>query len=127
MLVLYVLSIFLLIGCSEVVFNPQEVPAGSQSNYNMKLSMDTNGLFSADISIEILNVSNEKWDELKLYFIPNMFTSENSPQLNTPSEVRIESVQIDNKDSSYSLEKDTINIPLRTSVSPNESVTFQMK
>ncbi|WP_338657395.1 M1 family metallopeptidase (plasmid) [Sporosarcina psychrophila] len=127
MLVLYVLSIFLLIGCSEVVFNPQEVPAGSQSNYNMKLSMDTNGLFSADISIDILNVSNEKWDELKLYFIPNMFTSENSPQLNTPSEVRIESVQIDNKDSSYSLEKDTINIPLRTSVSPNESVTFQMK
>jgi len=127
MLVLYVLSIFLLIGCSEVVFNPQEVPAGSQSNYNMKLSMDTNGLFSADISIEILNVSNEKWDELKLYFIPNIFTSENSPQLNTPSEVRIESVQIDNKDSSYSLEKDTINIPLRTSVAPNESVTFQMK
>jgi len=127
MLVLYVLGIFLLIGCSEVVFNPQEVPAGSQSNYNMKLSMDSNGLFSADISIDILNVSNEKWDELKLYFIPNMFTSENSPQLNTPSEVRIESVQIDNKDSSYSLEKDTIYIPLRTSVSPSESVTFQMK
>jgi len=127
MLVLYVLGIFLLIGCSEVVFNPREVPAGSQSNYNMKLSMDSNGLFSADISIDILNVSNEKWDELKLYFIPNMFTSENSPQLNTPSEVRIESVQIDNKDSSYSLEKDTIYIPLRTSVSPSESVTFQMK
>jgi len=127
MLVLYVLGIFLLIGCSEVVFNPQEVPAGSQSNYNMKLSMDSNGLFSADISIDILNVSNEKWDELKLYFIPNMFTSENSPQLNTPSEVRIESVQIDNKDSSYPLEKDTIYIPLRTSVSPSESVTFQME
>ena len=58
MLVLYVLSIFLLIGCSEVVFNPQEVPAGSQSNYNMKLSMDTNGLFSAHISIVLLTRLN---------------------------------------------------------------------
>jgi hypothetical protein len=127
MLFIYFLSIFLLIGCSEVVFNPHELPAGSQSNYNMKLSMDTNGLFSADISIDILNVSNEKWDELKLYFIPNMFTSENSPQLNTPSEIGIESVKIDNQDASYSLEKDTINIPLTTLVSPNESVKFQMK
>ncbi|MER2120304.1 MAG: M1 family metallopeptidase [Solibacillus sp.] len=124
---LWVLIIFLLIGCSEVVFNPHEEPAGSQSNYDMKLSMDNNGLFSADISINILNVSNEKWDELKLYFIPNMFTSENSPQLNTPSEVRIESVKIENQDASYSLEKDTINIPLKTSVSPNESINFQMK
>ncbi|MFJ8461677.1 M1 family metallopeptidase [Lysinibacillus xylanilyticus] len=127
LLFIYFLSIFLLIGCLEVVFNPHEVPAGSQSNYNMNLSMDTNGLFSADISIDILNVSNEKWDELKLYFIPNMFTSENSPQLNTPSEIGIESVEIDNQDASYSLEKDTINIPLRTLVSPNESVKFQMK
>ena len=131
MLVIYVLSILLLllllIGCSDVVFTPEEVPAGSQSNYNMKLSMDTNGLFSADISIDILNVSNEKWDELKLYFIPNMFTIENSPQLNNPSQVRIETVQIDNKEALYSLEKDTVNIPLRKSVSPNESVTFQMK
>lgn len=124
---LYVLSIIILIGCSDVVFNPREVPAGSKSDYNMKLSMDTNGHFSADISIDILNVSNEKWDELKLYFIPNMFTSENSPQLNTPSEIGIESVKIDNIDSSYSLEKDTLKIPLNSSVSPNESVKFQMK
>ncbi|ATP40863.1 peptidase [Solibacillus sp. R5-41] len=122
-----VLSIFLLIGCSEVAFNPNEEPAGSQSNYDMKLSMDNNGLFSADISIDILNVSNEKWDELKLYFIPNMFTSENSPQLTQPSEVEIESVKVENQDASYSLEKDTINIPLKTSVSPNESINFQMK
>ncbi|MFJ7733164.1 M1 family metallopeptidase [Lysinibacillus sp. NPDC097231] len=126
-LFIYLLSIFLLIGCSDIVFNPQEIPSGSQSNYNMKLSMDTNGLFSAEISIDILNVSNEKWDELKLYFIPNMFTSENSPQLNTPSEIGIESVKIDNQDASYLLEKDIINIPLRTLVSPNESVKFQMK
>lgn len=124
---LCVLIIFLLIGCSEVDFNTHEEPAGSQSNYDMKLSMDNNGLFSADISINILNVSNEKWDELKLYFIPNMFTSENSPQLNTPSEIGIESVKIDNIDSSYSLEKDTLKIPLNSSVSPNESVKFQMK
>lgn len=124
---LYVLSIIILIGCSDVVFNPREVPAGSQSDYNMKLSMDTNGRFSADVSIDILNVSNEKWDELKLYFIPNMFTSENAPQLNTPSEIGIESVKIDNIDSSYSLEKDTLKVPLKSSVSPNGSVKFQMK
>lgn len=127
MLFLCVLSIFILIGCSDVVFNPRGVPAGSLSDYNMTLIMDSNGFFSADISIDILNVSNEKWDELELYFIPNMFTSENSPQLNTPSEIGIQSVKIDNIDSSYSLDKDTLNIPLKSSVSPNESVSFQMK
>lgn len=121
------LNIFLLIGCSEVAFNPNEVPAGSQSNYDMKLSMESNGLFSADVSIELLNVSTEKWDELKLYFIPNMFTAEYSPYLKSPSKVEIESVKIENQDASYLLEKDTLNIPLKTLVSPNESVNFQMK
>jgi Peptidase family M1 domain len=110
----------------EKDFTPKEILPGSKSAYDMKLAMNSEGLFSADVKIDITNISNETWSELKLYFIPNMFTANNSPEIEQHSTINIKSIRINNKEMKYTLEKDMVHIPLEEGVTPNKSVTFQV-
>lgn len=111
----------------DKAFNPNEVHPGSKSDYDMMLVMDSEGLFSADVSISMTNISDEVWEDLTFYFIPNMFTAENSSDLDIPSKIIIESVRVNNNEIPYTLKEDTLNISLKNKIIPNESVTFQMK
>lgn len=43
--------------------------------------MDKDEKVSVEAEIDITNVSDEKWGKLVMYFIPNIFTKENSPSL----------------------------------------------
>ncbi|MGP7815892.1 M1 family metallopeptidase, partial [Niallia sp. 01092] len=111
---------------SKSNYTPKTISPGSQSNYNIDLVMDTDGLFTANVSINIENISNESWDNLTLYFIPNMFVNKNSPSLDSPSEVKIKSIQIDNKEAVYTLIKDKLSIPLKERLPHKENITFKM-
>lgn len=129
-LVIFVCMIFIIFRFfieGEEAFNPKTVHPGSESDYDMKLAMSPEGLFSADVSITMTNKSNEAWEDLIFYFIPNMFTSENASGLDIPSDISIESVQINNNEISYTLQEDTLNVTLKEKIAPNEGVSFQMK
>jgi hypothetical protein len=111
---------------SKEPFNAKEVPSGSKSTYHLSLEMDEDETFYVEAEIDITNVSEENWNEIVLYFIPNMFTKENAPTLENPASVNIHSLFIDGKASDYSLDKDTLSIPLSTQLPPGENIKLRM-
>jgi len=107
-------------------FDPEEVPQGSESKYDILLKMDDDELFTINSSINVKNISNESWATIPLYFIPNMFTKTNSPSLSKPATLNIEKVILDRKNIEYSLKKDTLLIPLNRKVAPKETVNINI-
>lgn len=88
--------------------------------------MDDNEKFHIDAAIDIKNTSTEEWKQIVLYFIPNMFTKENSPSLENPALININAIYIDGQASTYSLEKDTLTLPLPSSLSPDKNVKVRI-
>ena len=80
----------------NVEFIPKSKPAGSEAKYKICLEMDEKGKFRVNSTSKIKNISTDHWKELVFYFIPNIFTKPNSPQLATPSYVSIKSIKVDN-------------------------------
>lgn len=107
-------------------FIVREVPPGSKSIYHLSLEMDEDETFYVEAEIDITNVSEENWNEIVLYFIPNMFTKESAPTLANPASVNIHSLFIDEKASVYSLDKDTLSLPLSTQLPPGENIKLRM-
>lgn len=107
-------------------FVPQDIRSGSKSTYNLELEMNTEGLFNVEASITIQNQSDKEWSKLSLYFIPNIFTKEYSPQLEEPATVDMKQLSVNGKNSSFSLKEDTLTIPLDEKVSPGNSITVKV-
>ncbi|UOQ92216.1 M1 family metallopeptidase [Halobacillus shinanisalinarum] len=103
-------------------FNINPIAPGSESTYDLSLKLDDEGEFTVEASIEVQNVSNEGWDTLVFYFIPNMFTEENSTDLKQPSNLEVDKITLNGKAAEYSLEKDTFTIPLSQKLPPQESI-----
>jgi hypothetical protein len=111
---------------SKEPFITKEVPPGSKSTYQLSLKMDEDESFHVEAEIDITNISEENWDEIILYFIPNMFAKESAPNLVNPATVNIHSLFIDEKASDYSLEKDTLLLPLSTQLPPGKNIKLRM-
>lgn len=111
---------------TENNFVANEISPGSKSTYKLSLKLNENETVNVEAEIRITNISDEKWDKLVMYFIPNIFTKENSPALEQPASIDIHSLKLDGTTSDYSLEKDTLTLPLQTKISPNTSVTVQV-
>ncbi len=103
-------------------FSPQSVSSGSISEYDIDLKMDSSGKFRLKTSVEIKNNSKDPWGQLVFYFIPNMFTKSVSPDLDHPSTVDFHDISINGEKVSFTLEKDTLNIPLIEKLVPNQEI-----
>jgi hypothetical protein len=103
-------------------YKVNESQMGTDSVYKIKLKMNQEKKFKVTAQIDIKNTSNSSWENLKLYFIPNVFTKENSPSLEKPSEVKITALHINNIPSTYTLKKDTLEIPLNSKVKVKENI-----
>lgn len=126
-----ILSITLLVACNSddkqqsinkpvnetSEFTPKGVPPGSESDYDISLRMDDE-LFTVNASIKIKNISEEEWDKLIFYFVPNMFTVENAPSLTNPSIIDIKEITVDQENVDYKLEKDTLELLLTSNIIP---------
>lgn len=55
-------------------FTPHTISSGSDSQYTIQLVMGKDGKFHVDTTVNIKNTSNDSWEELMFYFIPNIFT-----------------------------------------------------
>ncbi|WP_397538988.1 M1 family metallopeptidase [Rummeliibacillus pycnus] len=108
-------------------FIPKSKAAGSEAKYKISLEMDKKGKFRINSTTLIKNISTDDWKELVFYFIPNIFTKSNSPQLATPSYVSIKSIKVDGKKAKFSLDKDTLKIKLSNELQPNHEVIINVQ
>lgn len=111
----------------NVEFIPKSKPAGSEAKYKISLEMDEKGKFRVNSTSKIKNISTDHWKELVFYFIPNIFTKPNSPQLATPSYVSIKSIKVDGEKVKFNLEKDTLKIKLGQELKPNHEVIVNVQ
>lgn len=125
---IYVLLLVpLLSACNDTneemeAFTAEGIHPGSSTNYDLSIEMDEKEMFYVEATIEIENNSADDWETLDFYFIPNMFTEENSPDLPAYASIEITSIEINQEDIDYSLTKDTLSIPLKENVEPNQTV-----
>lgn len=103
-------------------FSPQTVSPGNTSEYDINLKMDTSGKFQLKTSVEIKNTSEDPWEQLVFYFIPNMYTKNVAPNLEHPSTVDFYDISINGEKVIFTLDKDTLNIPLTNKLAPNQEI-----
>lgn len=89
------------------------VKSGSQAEYTLNLEMAANGIFSAEADIQLKNKSDEEWEELVFYFIPNVFKEGHQfESVKGTSESEIKKVTLNGQKAEYTLEDDTLTIPV---------------
>lgn len=107
---------------SNIKFVPKSVPSGNKSEYAINLALKSGGRFHVDSTVRVTNTSSDTWNKLIFYFIPNMFTKENSPNLVNPATNHFNKVTVNGKSSNYSLVKDALSIPLNKKLKPNQEI-----
>lgn len=105
---------------TKIIFTPKAVPPGSNSQYDIRLTLNPDGKFHLESTVLIKNTSKDSWKNLVFYFIPNMFTKSNSPELKHPSTVQFDKVAVEGENVDFKLVKDTLNIPLRKKLEPSK-------
>ncbi|HLR52679.1 MAG TPA: M1 family metallopeptidase [Candidatus Avamphibacillus sp.] len=103
-------------------FQPEGVPPGSESNYNISLKMNEKETFTIEADIQVRNVSEDNWETLEFYFIPNMFTAENSRSLEKPATLDIDKVVLNGEAADYTLKEDNLSIELKEELIPEETI-----
>ncbi|QKY71013.1 M1 family metallopeptidase [Lentibacillus sp. CBA3610] len=107
-------------------FALKTAPSGSDSQYNIELTMNEEGNFHIETSVIIRNISKDSWSELVFYFIPNMFTENTSLDLNrsleVPSTVNLHKVTLNGEQADYNLDKDTLTVSLSKKLEPGNDI-----
>src|SRR5699024_10790380 len=94
-------------------FRSETIPPSANVTYELDLKLDEDGTFQLDASISVENLSEDAWEHLVFYVIPNAFTEENKPDdVDGASKVEIQTVQINDKKTLYSLDGNTLAIEL---------------
>ncbi|MBY0122633.1 ABC transporter permease subunit [Bacillus sp. S/N-304-OC-R1] len=120
-LVLFVLFIGAGIYVTATKDNDIGVKNYSEASYNIDLEMNQKGDFRTEANINIKNKSNDQWDELVFYLIPNAFKKGHSFQsVKGYSTVEIKDINVNGQKAQYSLEKDTLKINLPSKMQGNK-------
>lgn len=138
-LFLIVISYFLYLGIGYLIeeqqksekettpekFLPESKPSGHESEYIIDLKLNSNGKLQIHTTVNIINTSSDTWNSMIFYFIPNMFTKENSPELSKPATHDFHRVSINGNMSDFHLMLDTLTIPLNESLEPGQEIKVQ--
>ncbi|MFJ7736628.1 M1 family metallopeptidase [Lysinibacillus sp. NPDC097287] len=108
-------------------FLPRAIEAGSKAKYAIDLEMDEQDNFNIHSKAYIQNDSTDPWGELVFYFMPNIFTETQSPQLKKSAFVEIDSIKVDEETAEYSLDGDTLSIMLKKEKLPKEVIAVDIK
>ncbi|MCM3671644.1 M1 family metallopeptidase [Mesobacillus maritimus] len=80
-----------------------------------------------DSTVVIKNTSKDNLEELVFYFIPNIFTDRTAQELNypveSPAKVQFYKVAIEGEQMDFTLEKDTLRVPLNNKLKPDKEVS----
>ncbi|WP_150284172.1 M1 family metallopeptidase [Rummeliibacillus sp. TYF-LIM-RU47] len=108
-------------------YKPITQPFGSKTKYKINLEMDSRGHFNIESRSTIKNTSNDKWSDVVFYFIPNIFTKENSPTLSNPGTAHIKSILVNGKKAKFSLKKDSLKVLLHENVYPTKKIVVDIQ
>lgn len=107
-------------------FKTQTLSSGNKAQYDIHLKMNSDGEFQLDTTVKTTNISEDPWKELVFYFIPNIFTKDTSEHsdifLEEPATVEINSITVEDRPVEFSLDKDTLTIPLGDSIQTDDRV-----
>lgn len=106
-------------------FTPKTKHPGNESEYEIDLKLHSDGSFYIQSTVNIKNTSPDMWDKLVFYFIPNMFTEENSPELSVPATHQFNQIEVNGKTNDFQLNEDTLRIPLSENLYPNQEIEVQ--
>ncbi|KGR77947.1 M1 family metallopeptidase [Ureibacillus sinduriensis] len=107
-------------------FKPKNSSFGTNTKYEIQLTMDLEGRFNVKSTSSITNISNDEWNEIVFYFIPKIFTKENSPYLQKPSTVNVDNISINGESRKFTLDKDTLTVPLDEKLYPNKEIEVEV-
>ncbi|PEJ59961.1 hypothetical protein CN692_04050 [Bacillus sp. AFS002410] len=107
-------------------FNPIGKLTGIKTDYKLSLKMKKDEKFEVQAYITVTNITKDKLNNIKLYFIPNMFTKENSPTLQHPSKIHIKSIRVNDIQTQYNLNQDTLTIPSKVNLENNQTVSLSI-
>lgn len=108
-------------------YKPNTQSFGSKTKYKINLEMDSRGHFNLESRSTITNTSNDEWSDVVFYFIPNIFTKENSPTLSNPGTTHIKSILVNGKKAKFSLKKDTLKVLLYEDVNPTKKIVVDIQ
>lgn len=117
--------VILFAGAGGYVYATKDANVGvkqdSESNYELQLEMNENGEFTASADIEVMNKSDNDWDKLVFYFIPNVFKKGHSySTVEGYSELEIRGISLNGEEVDYRLENDELSLSLPDDQKDNE-------
>lgn len=90
-------------------------PEGVNANYDLNLEMDEDGLLTVSSVIEVTNDSDDAWEELGFYLVPNAMNAvETHSYRDHKAEVELFDVLIDGEPADFTLENNELMIQLPT-------------
>ena len=103
-------------------FEMDTIPANTDAVYDMDIEMDDDGTFHLDTHITVQNLSDDVWEHVVFYVIPNAFTEENKPDdVEGFSEFEMTGIQVGEEDVPYLLDGDTLVLELKSPLDSGES------
>lgn len=90
-------------------------PEGVNANYDLNLEMDEDGLFTVSSVIEVTNDSEDAWEEIGFYLVPNAMNAvETHSYRDRQAEVELFDVLIGGESADFTLENNELMIQLPT-------------
>ncbi|MBZ5201106.1 M1 family metallopeptidase [Planomicrobium chinense] len=105
---------------------------GASADYKLDVQMDDQNRFRISADINVLNESNEAFEDLGFYLIPNAINPDDMAELAQASaEIAVESVKRGDEELSYSLENNKLLVELEAGLEPESteeiSVAYTLK
>lgn len=124
--------IIVFIGAGTYVYLTKDSDVGvknfSKAAYEMQLEMDGNGEFDTAVTIQVKNKSDDDWDELVFYFIPNVFKEGHAfESVKGSAKVKMKEIAVNGEKADYSLEKDTLKIVLPNNMKEKRKHTVKVE
>lgn len=103
------------------------VENGNSANYDLQLNMSKSGKFTTSANITVKNKSEQSWNEIIFYFIPNAFSKGHTIEtVDGFSVIDMKDIKVNGEKADYSLEQDTLTIELDEKLAKGEDVKVEI-
>ncbi|WP_286231253.1 ABC transporter permease subunit [Neobacillus mesonae] len=127
----FVVLILTFVGFGTYVYITKDNDIGvknySRAAYYLNLKMGHEGKFTTNAKITVTNESDNKWEDLVFYFIPNAFTKGHSiKSVKGFSVVDIKEIKVNGEKADFSLNHDTLRILLNKKMESREQAKVEI-
>ncbi|WP_341201368.1 FtsX-like permease family protein [Planomicrobium okeanokoites] len=103
------------------------ISPGASAAYNIDLALDAQDVFGISAEIEVTNESQDAWQDIGFYFIPNALTDANKPEfMEDGAETAISSITADGESIPFELVDNRLLLKLDAELKPDEMKTVKI-